>query len=160
MAENQVVSMFLWQSLGQHLESGAAVACPRNNDAAAHRDAPLILLGGCEPSRVRIARVDSDAKAERRGLRVLDLAPRSGAVSSAKDAVVVLHPQGIRLGGALDQAMTVLDVGVELAVRRHVLGAHAVRPALPGSALVAGPPDAPTRDAYPDAAAVARVNAN
>src|SRR3546814_2841803 len=54
-----------------------------------------------------------------------DLVEGRAAVDRSEDPVMVLAPDGIRLGRAMRQPVRVLDIEIERLVRRHVFGAQA-----------------------------------
>src|SRR5262245_8246386 len=76
--------------------------------------------------------MDCHRETENRWLHVLDLCPRRCAINGSEHSVVVLYPKNVRIHGALDQAMDVLDIRIELLFRWIVLGSHALAARFPG----------------------------
>src|SRR5690606_21222349 len=112
------------------------------------------------PGGVWIFGMRGDGEAENGGLDIGDFSPTGGAVGGAEDAVVVLDPEGVGLGGALGEEVGVLDVGVVGALGRHVFGAHAFAAGIPGAPAIARDPCTATGDAEDDVIWIAGVHAD
>ena len=104
--------------------------------------------------------MDGDGEAEFGWRDVGDVVPRFQAVGGMEDAVVMLGPENIGSGGALDNAVDVLDAGLEFEVGGHVVGVHAVGLAGAGLAVIFRKPNAAAGDAGSDAVGMPRIDAD
>src|SRR2546423_419498 len=160
VAIGEIVGVLLRQPLREHLKAFAPIPGARYDYPALHRDALLVAHARHEPGGVRVVGMHRHREAERRGLDRGDLLPGRRAIGGAEDAVVVLDPKGIGPGPTLDQVVGILNVGIILALGRHVRRAHALGPALPGRTAVPGHPHAATRDADRHVARIAGIHAD
>src|SRR2546430_215098 len=160
VAIGEIVGVLLRQPLREHLKAFAPVPGARYDYPALHWNALLVAHARHEPRGVRVVGMHRHREAERGGLDRGDLLPGRRAIGGAEDAVVVLDPEGIGPGSTLDQVVRILNVGIILALGRHVRRAHALRPAFPGRPAVPGHPHPATRDADRDVARVARIHAD
>src|SRR5579883_1824909 len=158
VAPDEVIGVVLRQAVAQHLEAAAAVARARDDDLAVHRNAALVLHRRDEPGRLGVARMGGDGEAEFRGPDRRHLAPIGAAILRAEDAVVMLTPEDVGMGGAAGEAMDVLGDRLLAQLRRHVFGTHAAVDDAPGGAAIAARPDARRRDADPDVVGGARID--
>src|SRR5262249_58394344 len=98
VTKHQVIRMFLRQSMPQHFERLTTITRPRHDDLTLHWNPLLVLDGRDQPGGVRVPRMDRNRKAEYRGRDVGHVLPGFAIVCGAKDTVVVLRPETIRLG--------------------------------------------------------------
>src|SRR5690606_10204470 len=77
---------------------------------------------------------------------------------AAEDAVVMLRPEHVRRARALHDAVRILGVGLPGELRRHVLGAHALRLTGPALAVVFTDPHAAAGHAHDDVIGIARID--
>ena len=120
MPEGYVVGMFLRQPVSEYVERLPAVARARHHNFAIDRHAPLIFIGGHEPSGIPVGWMGCHGEAECRGRQVCQFLPSGAAVRRVKRAVVMLQPQRIRIAAALSDAVRILYDRVILAIRGHV----------------------------------------
>ena len=150
--------MALRQAVGAHLEARPAIVGARDDHLRIDRDAYSVGLRGDEPGALGIARVGGDGEAEGAGPGLGDRSPQVPTVGGTVDAAMMLHPQHVRIGGALGNRVRVLDIGILGTLGRHEVGPHAGAGVGPGSAGVAGLPDTAARDGDGDMGTVARVD--
>ena len=103
-----------------------AVAGAGDDKSAIDRHAQLVFNRRHEPGCLRILGMNSHTETEARRANCFDAIPALGTVRGFEHAVVMLDPQRIRLAGALDHAVRVLDVWIVAALRGHVVGDHAM----------------------------------
>src|SRR5262245_23831561 len=105
-------------------------------------------------------RMDGDREAEYRRFHVFDLGPCRCAIGRAEDAVVVLHPEHVRIGRALNKAVHVLDVRIVGWLRWIVLGTQSMTGESPGLSTIASDPHAARRDADGDVLRIMWIDAD
>src|SRR5688572_22009489 len=104
--------------------------------------------------------MDGDGESKNGGFDVRNFGPRRRSVGGFEDAIVMLHPERFGIRSALHQTVNILNIGIELLLRRIVLGSHSAPGLFPRLAPVARDPYASGGNADADVAGVARIDAD
>src|SRR5438132_4892755 len=131
MAIYQVVRVFLRKTFGEGLESLAAIPRAVDDDTSFRRITLFVFNGRYEPGPICVRRMNNNGKAKGGWLYVLDLLPGCCGIDGFKDSIVMLGPNHVGIRAALREHMRILCIRLELALQRHVLGAHSLSRDLP-----------------------------
>src|SRR5690606_7855960 len=141
----------------EHTEAVTASLRARDHEMPIDRYAALVVDRWYEPGGARSQRMYGHGEAETRRPG-LDRLPGLPGIGGAKNPVVVLNPQVVRVGRTADHAMRVLDIGIVAPLGRHVIGAQAFTRAGPTGAAIAALPDPAAGHRHADVLAVLRID--
>lgn len=141
MPVDQVVCMALGQAGVEDIEVLAGVAGAGDHQPSIDGNALFILLRGDEPGGIRIGRVDRGGEAKTGGRYILQLPPAPACVVAEEDAVVVLHPEAVRMGGTVHDAVGILGQRIRRLLGRHIGVAQAFADQLPVLSTISRGPD-------------------
>ena len=150
MTIDDVVCVFLGQSLAELLPGIAAIFCAADKQSAADRHALLIGNARHDPGGLTIMVVRRDRKSEMNTLLWLtDLLPSLGAIRAVEHAAVVLLPDMLRRARATLNEVRIMPP-FRVRIGQVVIG-HALIATLPGLSTIIALQDARSgdRDAHP-----------